>query len=365
MKHNAVKSQGVYSLQEVDAFARDWKRFQQNAAGHALVKDSPYAHDSYFHSYGYIGIHEEMLKDSVRTGTYHRAITQNKHLFHDRVVLDVGCGTGILSLFCVAAGARHVYAIECSNIIHLAREIVERNGASDKVTFIHGKCEEVELPVSGVDIIVSEWMGYFLLYENMLESVLFCRDKWLRPGGLIFPDHARLYVAAIEDAEYKCDKLDTWRDTYGFDFSIMRGYLLEEPLVDVVNEKTLNTTSCCVLSLDLNTCRIKDLDFSSEFMLVAQRKDYVHALVFWFDVSFSACHIPMVLSTSPREKHTHWKQTVFYLPDDLVIDCGDRIKGMVAVRRNDRNPRDIDVKIHYHQIGRDHSIQNTHFYRIR
>ena len=50
---------------------------------------------------------------------------------------------------------------------------------SDKITFIRGKVEEVELPVSGVDVIISEWMGYFLFYESMLDTVLFARDKWL------------------------------------------------------------------------------------------------------------------------------------------------------------------------------------------
>lgn len=365
MRISEVTKNSVYASEDVQEFGEDWGRFYSETVTNHLDEESPHSHDSYFHSYGYIGIHEEMIKDDVRTGTYYRAITRNKHLFQDQIVLDIGCGTGILSLFCIAAGAKHVYAIECSNIIHLAKRIVEKNGVEDKVTFIHGKCEEVELPVPHVDIIVSEWMGYFLLYENMLESVIFCRDKWLRPGGLLFPDKARLHVAAIEDADYKSDKLESWRDTYGFDFSLMREYLMEEPLVDVVEEKAINTTSCCVLSLDLTTCQIQDLDFCSEFMLVGQRKDYVHALVFWFDVTFSACHKPLILSTSPFEKATHWKQTVFYIVDDLVMDHGDAIKGMVAVKRNDQNPRDVDVKIHYHQLGDGYSVKNTQFYRIR
>ncbi|ORM41786.1 Protein arginine N-methyltransferase 1 [Babesia sp. Xinjiang] len=361
-------SYGLYSAAEVREFANDWSEFDSAIAveGPRPTSFKPSAaSESYFHSYSYIGIHEEMLKDAVRTGTYHRAITQNRHLFEDKVVLDLGCGTGILSLFCVAAGARHVYAIECSTIIHLAKRLAEQNGASDKVTFLHGKCEDLELPVPSVDIIVSEWMGYFLLYENMLESVLFCRDKWLKPGGLIFPDRARLYMCAIEDAEYKCDKLDSWRDVYGFDFSPIRPYLLEEPLVDVVDNKTMNTTDCCVLDLDLHTCTLADLDFHSEFMIIVQRKDYIHALCFWFDVTFSACHMPLTLTTSPREQYTHWKQTVFYLPDDLIVDCGDKIKGMIAVRRNADNPRDLDVKLHYHHMGMNHSVENSHFYRIR
>jgi hypothetical protein len=66
-----------------------------------------------------------------------------------------------------------------SNIIHQARVIVKDNGLDDKVTLIQGKMEEVVLPVDKVDIIISEWMGYFLLYESMLDTVLVARDKYL------------------------------------------------------------------------------------------------------------------------------------------------------------------------------------------
>lgn len=94
-----------------------------------------------------------------------------------------------------------------STIIEKAREIVEVNGFSDKITLIQGKMEEIQLPVDKVDIIISEWMGYFLLYESMLDTVLLARDKYLAPGGLIFPDRASIYMAAIEDGEYKDEKI--------------------------------------------------------------------------------------------------------------------------------------------------------------
>ena len=74
--------------------------------------------DYYFDSYSHHGIHEEMLKDEVRTKTYQMAILNNSHLFRDKVVLDVGCGTGILSMFAVQAGASIVYGVDCSSIIH-------------------------------------------------------------------------------------------------------------------------------------------------------------------------------------------------------------------------------------------------------
>lgn len=76
------------------------------------------------------------------------------------------------------------------------------------VTILKGKVEELNLPVDKVDIIVSEWMGYFLLYESMLDTVLYARDKWMVPGGLILPDKASLFLTAIEDGEYKNEKIN-------------------------------------------------------------------------------------------------------------------------------------------------------------
>lgn len=94
-----------------------------------------------------------------------------------------------------------------SSIIEKAKEIVAANGLSDRITLLQGKMEEVQLPFPKVDIIISEWMGYFLLYESMLDTVLYARDTYLVPGGKIFPDKATMYVAAIEDGEYKDDKI--------------------------------------------------------------------------------------------------------------------------------------------------------------
>ena len=99
----------------------------------------------------------------------------NKHLFKNKIVLDVGCGTGILSMFAAKAGAKQVYGVDMSGIIEQAKMIVEKNGFADKVTLIRGKIEEIVLPVPKVDIIISEWMGYCLFYESMLDSVLYAR----------------------------------------------------------------------------------------------------------------------------------------------------------------------------------------------
>jgi protein arginine N-methyltransferase 1 len=112
-------------------------------------------------------------------------------------------------MFAAKAGAKHVIGVDMSTIIVKAREIVEVNGLSDKITLLQGKMEEVELPFPEVDIIISEWMGYFLLYESMMDTVLWARDRYLRKDGqgLIFPDKATIFMAGIEDGDYKEDKI--------------------------------------------------------------------------------------------------------------------------------------------------------------
>ena len=105
------------------------------------------------------------------------------------------------------AGAKHVIGVDMSTIIGKAKEIVERNGMTAKITLLQGKMEDVKLPYPKVDIILSEWMGYFLLYESMLDTVLYARDQYLCEGGLIFPDKASIFMAGIEDGEYKDEKI--------------------------------------------------------------------------------------------------------------------------------------------------------------
>lgn len=62
---------------------------------------------------------QEMLKDEVRTLTYRNSMFHNKHLFKDKVVLDVGSGTGILCMFAAKAGAKKVIGVSWSEQVHL------------------------------------------------------------------------------------------------------------------------------------------------------------------------------------------------------------------------------------------------------
>ncbi|KAH7133678.1 S-adenosyl-L-methionine-dependent methyltransferase [Dactylonectria macrodidyma] len=311
------------------------------------LKTMEHSEQHYFKSYDHHGIHEEMLKDEVRTRSYMNAIIQNKHLFKDKVVLDVGCGTAILSMFAAKAGAKHVIGVDMSTIIFKAREIVEANGLSDKITLLQGKMEEVELPFPKVDIIISEWMGYFLLYESMLDTVLYARDTYLEKDGLIFPDKATIFFAGIEDGEYKDEKIGFWNNVYGFDYTPLKATALSEPLVDTVDLKAVVTDPASVLTLDLYTCTVADLAFSKSFHLDVKRDDFIHALVSWFDIDFTACHKPIRFSTGPHTKYTHWKQTVFYFENVLTVQDREKVQLHLDVRPNAKNRRDLDVRIAY------------------
>ncbi|KAI9673182.1 MAG: type I protein arginine N-methyltransferase Rmt1 [Caeruleum heppii] len=286
-------------------------------------------------------------KDEVRTKSYRDSIYQNGHLFKDKIVLDVGCGTAILSMFAVKAGAKHVIGVDMSTIIEKAREIVEANGMTSKITLLQGKMEEVELPFPKVDIILSEWMGYFLLYESMLDTVLYARDHYLAQDGLIFPDKATIFMAGIEDGEYKEEKIGFWDNVYGFDYTPLKLTALNEPLVDTVELQAVVTDPTPAISLDLYTVQISDLSFNVPFALDVRRNDFIHAIVAWFDIEFTACHKPIRFSTGPHTRYTHWKQTVFYLKDVLTVEEGERITGELAVRPSDKTKRDLDIKLLY------------------
>jgi len=254
--------------------------------------------DYYFSSYSNTGIHEEMLRDFERTSAYRTAIIRNKHLFKDKIVLDVGCGTSILSLFAAKAGAKHVYAIDMASITIQAKQIIKENGLEDKITVLNGKMEELVLPVDKVDIIISEWMGYCLLYESMLDSVLWARDKYLADDGMIFPDRAKIFIATMDDPDFYANKSSYWDDVYGISMKNMKDKVLREGFVDFMNVDVLNSAPALIADINLETVKIEELDFCSGFDLKINRYTATNGFVVWFDTDFTHGVETVVLSTS-------------------------------------------------------------------
>eukprot|EP00736_Rhodelphis_marinus_P008272 Rmarinus@m.14719 len=305
---------------------------------------------AYFESYDDLSVHELMLKDRPRTEAYRDAILNNPTLFEGKVVLDVGCGTGILSMFAAKAKAKKVYAVEASHMSDVAKILVEKNNFEDLITVIHGPVESISLPEK-VDVIISEWMGFYLLHESMLGSVFVARDKWLKDGGVLFPNHASLKVAPFEWDAYHQEKVNFWDEVYGFDFSAIKpaaGVLAyTQPRVECIDASQLKSSPIEVLSLDLQTTHIEHLVEFQEKLEFKGIEGNIHGFCIWFDVTFPGKDCPpTVLSTSPGSPATHWKQFLVFLPKPpLICSRQDRITCNLHLCQSGDNARHYDISI--------------------
>ncbi|XP_058519235.1 protein arginine N-methyltransferase 3 isoform X3 [Ochotona princeps] len=348
-------------LQKMKQFAQD---FVMNAdvrtcSSTTTVSDLQEDEDGvYFSSYGHYGIHEEMLKDKVRTESYRDFIYQNAHIFKDKVVLDVGCGTGILSMFAAKAGAKKVLGVDQSEILYQAMDIIRLNKLEDTVTLIKGKIEEVRLPVEKVDVIISEWMGYFLLFESMLDSVLFAKNKYLAKGGSVYPDVCTVSLVAVSDVNKHADKIAFWDDVYGFNMSCMKKSVIPEAVVEVLDPKTLISDPCSVKHIDCHTTSISELEFSSEFTLICTKTSICTAIAGYFDIYFEKnCNKRVMFSTGPQSTQTHWKQTVFLLEKPFPVKSGESLKGKITVHKNKKDPRSLIVTLTLNNSTQTYGLQ--------
>ncbi|PRD28306.1 UNVERIFIED_CONTAM: Prmt3 [Trichonephila clavipes] len=405
-----------------------------NRSSYQEDKSSNYEDDNYYFStYDHFAIHHEMLQDKIRTLAYQDAIINNSEVFHNKRVLDVGCGTSILSMFAAKAGASFVMGVDKSDVIFQAMDIVrqdhiqisrsisqmtregsrfkdgksiigntknickslelkqksmlsfksclERENNYDQIIdLFKGRVEDMPDPEQKMDIIVSEWMGYFLLFEGMLDSVIYAREKFLVPGGHIFPDRCTLSLLAVCDIEKYKEYVDFWDNVYGFKMTAMKKDVIKEANVETVkpetacckpvvvkvsrSEKKLNLSmlipnggglafifqlyEVTKKELDLTTCQTSDAEFATTFDLVMSRACAVTALVGYFDCFFDKglAH-KVILSTSPESPSTHWKQTMFLLESPVQVLEGEIIPCKISCRKNRRDPRSLIVKLNF------------------
>lgn len=229
------------------------------------VRDDSY----YFDGYSNISIHETMLRDEPRTSSYADAFVANMEYMKGKVVLDVGCGTGILCMLAVRAGAKKVIGVDSSSIIERAQKVIDRNGMSDKITLVRGRLEEVKLPLHAdeVDVIVSEWMGYGLYFENMLSSVIYARDTYLAPNGILMPSVAQIFIEAVT-ADGEADRVAWWGNVYGFDMTDMADLLCCDAQVQIVDNEDIISDRGLAHSLNIDVASDADLDFAAPFNMV-------------------------------------------------------------------------------------------------
>ena len=265
--------------------------------------------EDYFDSYGDPGVHRLMIADHVRTDAYRRAIEEA--VVPGSTVLDVGAGTGILSLFAARAGARRVHAVDRSGILFTAEELARVNGQQKRIQFHRARVEELDLP-GPVDLIVSEWMGFFALAECMFTSVVAARDKHLAPGGRMMPSHLRIAIAPLQDEKLHEERgIGLWeRPVYGLDYTPMIERELNDLLTTAcdLRAETLVGPPATVLALDCATASVEDFFFDARVDLPIERDATVHALGGWFEVDLAP---GVTLSTAPDHPSTHWRQSIF------------------------------------------------------
>jgi len=300
--------------------------------------------DGYFSGYAHFGIHHDMISDKPRTESYRDAIIQNAALIKDKIVLDLGCGTGILSMFAAQAGAAKVIGVDQSQIIFNAMAIVRENNMENKIRLVRGKIEEVSLGEPVVDVLVSEWMGYFLLFEGMLDSVIHARNKYLAPDGIMLPNGCTISMMALGDSERYAELIGFWDQVYGLKMSSMIPEVLREASIETVPAVKILSDPSLVLHLDLKTCHVQETEFFTAFKLTMTRTDMLTALVGSFDVTFHLDHT-VVLPTSPYDPPTHWKQTVFYLPQPISVQKGQVLVCSIEVRRHAKSARGLQVTL--------------------
>lgn len=294
-----------------------------------------------------------MLTDLPRQEAYREAILSNASLFAGKTVLDVGAGTGILSIFCAQAGAAKIYAIEASKIADIARAVVKENGFESIIEVHQTKVEDFKLEGDDqrqVDIIVSEWMGFYLLHEGMLDSVLAARDRFLKPTGSMFPQNASIYVApcavpSLFDAWDSHDNVQM--QAFG---AALRAQKSLKPEIMVVSTSDLLHEGTVMAWFDLNEVSMEDLnELVFNEVIVAQHPGKYQGVCLWFEVAFPTNDTgeTVTLVTGPTADPTHWKQTVILLPDEYqeTIEPHQPVAFNLTMRRNDENQRQYKLEL--------------------
>ena len=310
--------------------------------------------EEYFAEYGSnTNVHHQMLKDEPRCATYLKAMERHADRIRGKVVMDVGAGTGILSMYAARLGARRVYAIEASDMANgRLQEIVRRNGFEAVIRVIHARAEDVEALPAGegeeedatsacVDCLVSEWMGTCLVFESMAPAVLHARDRWLRPGGLMLPQRASLYAQPVDASALWAERVSFWADVHGFDMTPMLPAELassfSSPVLThpVAPQDVIAPAALVYGPVDLSRASVAEVTMAGGvervFGLTARKGGAVHGIVVYFDVDFGD---GVVLSTAPEAPATHWKHPLLVLDAPVPVSEGGAVEVRFRMAQN-------------------------------
>lgn len=240
-----------------------------------------------------------MLADVVRNEAYRHALL--RAVQPGDAVLDVGAGTGVLSLFAAAAGARRVYAVERARVAQIQAVRSVR-----AIEVIRADILRARLPEK-VDVLVSEWMGAYGVDENLLLPTLIARDRWLAPGGLIVPGRVTAWLAPVEPAP---GLVPVAGGRMWWARSTLATGLLVAPGLQMWTTDVTSVPAAQALLPARAALRFK-----------AARDATVGGLVAWF--SADLCGIS--LTNAPGAPPTHWGEFVFPLARPVQVDQGAEI----------------------------------------
>lgn len=198
----------------------------------------------------------------------------------------------------------------------------------------------------------------------MLDSVIWARDHYLTPEGLMVPSHANLRIAPLADPEFVASHVSFWRDVYGFKMTSMLSNVHDEVLIQSSEQKTIVADSAPLLQLDLHTVKTSELEFVQPFSVtLTEEVDALDGWVIWFDMFFMPSRqlpIPtdarppdlvkkgfVAFSTGPAAVQTHWQQgtmLIKYEEDDVKErKSGAEVRGHVGYRKQTDKSRLLDI----------------------
>jgi hypothetical protein len=272
--------------------------------------------------------HRLYLSDKPRIAAFRKAL--QSVVKPTDVVLDLGCGTGIMGLLACEAGAARVYSIDEGGIIEMARAFARANGFQDRMNFICGYSKRVNLPEK-VDIVVADQIGRFGFEAGVLDFYEDARRRLLKPGGRLIPDRIDMVLAPVEVREM-WDQIEFWtRRPAGFSFEPGRQIATNTGYPTKYKPENLLGKPAKLISLDLQTATGGPVE--GRIDVSVDRRGMLHGLAGWFEANLAP---GVTLTNSPLSPDAIMRNTVYFPIDRAVeVEKGDRINVLMRVRPND------------------------------
>lgn len=272
--------------------------------------------------------HREYLSDLNRLECFRLAIEEMVR--PGFVVVDLGAGSGIMSLLACRAGAGRVYAIEETSLIGLAREICKANGFSDRVAFIKELSTRAQVPEQA-DIVVADQIGRFGFDAGIFEYFSDARQRMLKPGGVLLPSRVDLVVAPVE-REDLWRQVEFWNESpAGFNFQPARMLAVNTGYPAKFRPEHLLAAPAIIASLDTANCPAS-VPGAAASMEVA-RTGTLHGVGGWFSAQLSP-GVPM--SNGPLDAKSIRRRNVFFPIDrPVAVQAGDRVRVTMNIRPNE------------------------------